>query len=66
MSDGRLIGKTIVQADVDGYGIELTFDDGSLFLYSASDGGYSTYGFEDEVTDDDVELTNSELHMLWD
>ena len=36
-----LIGKTIVDAEVDGYGIKLTFDDGSVFDYEATDGGYS-------------------------
>lgn len=49
-----LIGKTIVSADVDGYGIELTFDDGNTFLYSPSDGGYSTWDFSD-WTDEDWE-----------
>lgn len=39
----ELIGKTIISAQVDGFGILLVFDDGSLFSYSASDGGYSTY-----------------------
>ena len=66
MSNKRLIGRTIMEADVDGFGIELTLDDGSVFLYSASDGGYSSYGFNDEETEDECELTNSELHMLWD
>ena len=41
----ELIGKTILAAEVDGFGIKLVFDDGSIFNYSASDGGYSTYDF---------------------
>ena len=41
----ELIGKTILAAEVDGFGIALVFDDGSVFNYSASDGGYSTYDF---------------------
>ena len=41
----ELIGKTIVTAEVNGFGITLVFDDGSVFNYSASDGGYSTYDF---------------------
>ncbi len=41
----ELVGKTILSAEVDGFGIELVFDDGSTFNYSASDGGYSTYDF---------------------
>ena len=53
MSNERLIGKKIVKADVNGYGMELVLDDGSVFVYSASDGGYSAYGFEDEETDDE-------------
>lgn len=53
MSSERLIGRTIVKADVDGYGIEMTLDDGSVFVYGASDGGYSTYGFKDEGADDE-------------
>lgn len=40
-----MIGKTIVSAKVNGYSIELVFDDGSSFSYWASDGGYSTYEF---------------------
>ena len=40
-----MIGKTIVSAKVDGYTVELVFDDGSTFNYWASDGGYSTYEF---------------------
>ena len=41
----ELIGKTILSAEVDGFGIALVCDDGSVFNYSASDGGYSTYDF---------------------
>ena len=41
----ELIGKTILTAEVDGFGIVLIFDDDSTFSYSASDGGYSTYDF---------------------
>ena len=42
-----LEGKTIVSAKVDGFGIELTLDDGNKFLYSAADGGYSSWDFFD-------------------
>ncbi len=45
--ENRLVGRTIVKAEVDGYGIELELDDGSIFSYSASDGGYSTYDFDE-------------------
>ena len=42
----RLTGKTIERADVDGEGMTITFTDGTVFDYYASDGGYSTWGFE--------------------
>lgn len=48
----EMIGKTIVAADVTGYGMMLIFDDGKIFNYSASDGGYSNYGFDDENEED--------------
>lgn len=48
----EMIGKTIIKADIDGYGMTLTFDDGRIFSYSASDGGYSCYGFDDEDEED--------------
>jgi hypothetical protein len=41
----ELIGKTISTAIVNGSRIELTFTDGTIFAYEASDGGYSTYGY---------------------
>ena len=41
-----LVDKTIKMADVDGYGIELTFSDGTVFTYSSSDGGYSSWEIE--------------------
>lgn len=41
----KLIGKTIKEADIDGFGVYLTFEDGSAFEYNASDGGYSRYAY---------------------
>ena len=41
----KLIGKTIKEADIDGFGVYLTFNDGSMFEYDASDGGYSHYAY---------------------
>jgi len=38
-----LIGKKIINADVNGDGIRLELDDGSIFEYDASDGGYSSW-----------------------
>lgn len=43
----RLVGRTIVKADVNGHGITLVFDNGVRFEYDASDGGYSCWGFHD-------------------
>ena len=37
------VGKTIQEISVDGYGVELIFTDGTSFIYSASDGGYSSW-----------------------
>lgn len=38
-----LKNKTILKADITGYGIELIFSDKSKFIYDASDGGYSCW-----------------------
>lgn len=42
-TEKALIGKKIINADVSGYGIRLELDDGSIFEYDASDGGYSSW-----------------------
>jgi len=42
----EMIGKTIVGGYADGFYIILIFNDGSIFRYEASDGGYSQYEFE--------------------
>ena len=42
-TEKTLIEKKIVNADVSGYGIRLELDDGSIFIYDASDGGYSSW-----------------------
>ena len=39
----ELIGKTIIKAEVGGYGIRLWFDDGMIFNFDAADGGYSCW-----------------------
>ena len=44
-----LKGKTICEADVDGDGIVLIFDDNTAFEYLATDGGYSSYKLHDKV-----------------
>lgn len=43
MGEKDLIGKTIEKIDIDGYGVEIHFIDGTEFVYDASDGGYSTW-----------------------
>lgn len=43
----KLEGKTIKTADVDGFEVEITFTDGSVFYYDASDGGYSNYSLRE-------------------
>lgn len=43
MDEKDLIGKTIENIEIDGYGIEMRFTDGTVFEYSASDGGYSCW-----------------------
>ena len=46
-----LIGKTIIEAKVDGFGIRLKLEDGSIFEYEASDGGYSLWEMIGEQED---------------
>lgn len=41
----EMIGKTIIGGYVDGFHIMLVFDDGAIFEYDASDGGYSSWEF---------------------
>lgn len=38
-----LIGKTITEIDINGYGVYLKVDDGTILDFNASDGGYSSY-----------------------
>lgn len=41
MNEKDLIGKTIEKINIDGYGVEIRFTDGTEFVYNASDAGYS-------------------------
>jgi hypothetical protein len=43
MDEKDLIGKTIEKIDIDGYGVEIRFTDGTEFVYNASDAGYSSW-----------------------
>ena len=48
MDEKDLVGKTIKEFIVDGYGVMITFNDETEFIYSASDAGYSTWGIYDK------------------
>ena len=50
MDEKDLINKTIEKIDIDGYGIEIRFSDGTEFVYNASDAGYSTWDIFNRVT----------------
>lgn len=44
-NDKELIGKKIKDIQVDGFGIEIVLDDNTVFMYYASDGGYSSWDY---------------------
>lgn len=41
-----LVGKTIKEISVNGFGVYIFFTDGMVFSYGASDGGYSSWDIE--------------------
>lgn len=43
ISEDILIGKTISEIEVDGYGLKIVTTDGFVLRYEASDGGYSSW-----------------------
>ena len=45
-TNAALLGKTVMSADVNGVGVRIKFTDGTVFDYSASDGGYSCWSVE--------------------
>lgn len=47
MDEKDLIGKTVKEAYIDGYGVCIIFTDGTELAYSASDGGYSSWDILD-------------------
>lgn len=49
---GQLIGKTISSAEIDGFGLNLKFTDGSELDYDATDGGYSTFEITESKGDE--------------
>lgn len=59
MSDNKkLIGKTIVYAEIGGYGVKLAFSDGSILDYNSSSDGDSYW----EIIDDTAQTEKSEDH----
>ena len=42
-AEKTLITRTILKAEVDGFGIKLVMDNDTTFYYDASDGGYSSW-----------------------
>ena len=42
-TEKMMIGKTITDVQINGFGITITLDDGYTLDYDASDGGYSTW-----------------------
>ena len=47
MDEKDLIGKTVKDAFIDGFGVNIIFTDGTELVYSASDGGYSSWDILD-------------------
>ncbi len=43
MTEKDLIGKTVEKVDIDGFGVDMIFTDGTVLSYSSSDGGYSCW-----------------------
>ena len=41
----NIVGKTVEEAVIDGYGVEIKFTDGTMLYYDASDGGCSMWEF---------------------
>lgn len=42
-AEEALVARTILKAEVDGFGVKLVLDNGTTFYYDASDGGYSLW-----------------------
>lgn len=43
MTEKDLIGKIVEKIDIDGYGVDMIFTDGTILSYNSSDGGYSSW-----------------------
>lgn len=57
-----LEGRTITDAKVDGFGVELWLEGGWRFKFEASDGGYSYYSMWREL---EVEVNDDEDGETW-
>lgn len=62
-AEEALVARTILKAEVDGFGIRLVLDNGTMFDYDASDGGCSLWEItkEDEIRD----LPSAVKHGEW-
>lgn len=45
-TNAALISKTVMSADVNSHAVRIRFTDGTVFDYSASDGGYSCWSVQ--------------------
>lgn len=65
MNDTRLIGKTIVFAEIDGFGVKLKFRDGSILDYDVSDPWFPSWKIIDvdkqEDHSEDLQKNDEEL-----
>lgn len=42
-TEKALVARTILKAEVDGFGVKLVLDNGTTFYYDATDGGCSSW-----------------------
>ena len=43
----KVKGKIIIEAEITGYGVTLKLNDGTVFEYESSDGGYSVWNWRE-------------------
>ena len=60
----RMLGKTVKEAEVDGFGIRMVFTDGAVFDYDASDGGCSQYELTEATADTQAERKKEEINRI--
>lgn len=49
----NLIGKTVIEVNIDGYEVHIKFSDGTEFDYYASDAGYSSWEIINSKTEEE-------------